>query len=230
MPKRGGKSSGKKNQQRRNRSNKSQSKSHNKKSKQNAAKIGSNKPISGTKREGQAFTKQILSILNQLTSVLKEVDTLKGSPLYETAIKLDELCDQIINLQSGTSTNKKDNPIHPMKQHKIWGFEDTLDIEPQVLLNRLALWIKDKQKDSYMGDKFEFKADLPEGRGVIATKDLHQGEHTMSIHRKLMMTHGYAMNKSDEKIRRFLKKDALCQFSYSPIQYQIIIIRPIIHA
>eukprot|EP01084_Bolivina_argentea_P277395 473557_1 len=199
MPRKG--KSNKRNQSRKNKSNKSANKSSKQTNKSNDK--------SSSKRLGQAFSKELIPILNQLTSVLREVEQLKGNPLYETAIKLDELCDKIIKLQSGTNNNN--NKLSSKTLPQIWGFENIKTIDPQIILDRLTLWVKKEQKDSFMGEKFEFKANLLEGRGVIATKDLKEGEHAMSIDRKLMMTYDFAIHKSDEKIRRFLIKDPLCK-------------------
>eukprot|EP01083_Nonionella_stella_P032094 87821_1 len=160
-----------------------------------------------SKRQGQAFSKDLLPLLNQLTSVLREVDGLKGNPLYETSIKLDEICDKLMILQSGTGSSS----TQPQSlRRQIWGFEGIESSNPQILLNRLTLWMKRQQPDSFIGNTFEFAADLAEGRGVIACRDLKQGEHTMSIDRKLMMTHSFAMTQSDDKMRRFLRCDPLC--------------------
>ena len=203
MPKKG-KGANKKKQSRKNKSSKPQKRPA--RSKTNASKSPKQPP---PKREGQAFSKQILQILNQMTGVLREVGQLKGSPLYETVIKLDELCDDIIRLQSGDNApkQKKRDEMQP----RLWGFEDVRDADAQTLLNRLTLWVQREQPDSLIGDKFELKAGLAEGRGVVALKDLGEGELVMSIDRKLMMTETYALTKSDEQFRRFLQKDAICK-------------------
>ena len=196
------KNSTKKNPPRKNKPNKASKRSN----KQHDAKSPSNTKTQT--HEGQAFSKELRPLLNHLSMVLREIDQsggkLKGLPLYQTCVKLDELCDQIITLQSGFKEQIESNP-------KLWGFEDTENADSQTLLDRFTLWIKKEQSDSFIGDKFEFKDNLIEGRGVIATEDLKQGEHAMSIHRKLMMTYSHCINKSDDKIRRFLKKDPLCQ-------------------
>lgn len=49
-------------------------------------------------------------------------------------------------------------------------------------------WIKSHSSDSFLGERFEFDVDVSEGTGVVAAKDLKQGEHFMSVPRKLMIT------------------------------------------
>lgn len=152
------------------------------------------------KRPGQAFSKDILSVLNQMTNVLRECGPLKGPALSAASIKLDEQMHELIKLQSG-------------KTPGIWGFEDTINVDTKVLLDRLTLWVQKEQKQSsHIKDKFEFKCDLPEGRGVVATQDLKQGQHAMSIERRLMMSYSYVLTKSDEKFRRFIRTDDMCKF------------------
>lgn len=107
--------------------------------------------------------------------------------LCEDVAQLNQLMDQVIELQS---------VLPPPTDGK------------QDRFKSLVQWLKQTAPQCFYGERFTFDVEVSEGTGVVAARDLKDGEHFMSIPRKAMMTEE---DMWASPVGAILAKDPMCK-------------------